>query len=111
MKANSFESNFYQKAVDLGLNRPWSLLLGVLYIITAVFALTNINGRYPFELDQNLIQFLFSSVAFLFLIVIGYTLLTNGYRVIWGLSFLVYAVTFLGLSLNALNISIDRCSC
>ncbi|MFX0087380.1 MAG: hypothetical protein ACFFAU_17150 [Candidatus Hodarchaeota archaeon] len=106
MKANSFESNFYQKVVDLGLNRPWSILFGVLYTIIAIFALTNVVGRYPFELNQNLVLFLLSSVVFLLLIIIGYSLHTNGYRVIWGLSFLVYAVTFVGFSLNAINISI-----
>ncbi len=107
MKANSFESNFYQKVVDLGLNRPWSILFGILYIIISIFALTNVIGRYPFELNQNLVQVLLSSVVFIFLIVIGYSLLTNGYRMIWGVSFLVYAVTFFGFSLKTINIGVN----
>jgi len=105
MKVKSFENNTYQKIIEFGLNRPWTIFLGLLYVFSALFALTSINGRFLLELNPSVIQFLLSSVAFIFLLVIGYNLLSNKYRTIWGLSFLVYAVTFLGLSLNAINSS------
>lgn len=105
MKVKSYENNTYQKIIEFGLNRPWTIFLGLLYIFFALFALTSINGRFLLELNPSVIQFLLSSVAFIFLLVIGYVLLSNKYRTIWGLSFLVYAATFLGLSLNAINSS------
>ena len=103
MKTSTYQDNWFQQLVDVGRNRVWVLLLGVLYIIIATLVLATPNGFPVPQFDNNFIQFGLSIIAFFLLLTISVHLLNNDYQLVWGLSFLIYSITFVGLSLEALG--------